>query len=214
MKKYNCIIFDCDGVLVDTEPISIGVIVDMAKEHGYDMELQFAIDHFRGMQLDKCFEYVAEKSGRSLPENTITEFRKRSYADFKENLKPVDGVPELLHQLQLPFCVASSGPTEKIKLNLGITNLSRHFNDDSIFSCYEIDSWKPEPDIFLHAAKSMGFEPHECIVIEDSLPGVQAAKEGGFDVFGFATQKHKAEMEAAGATVFFEMQELHELLPI
>ena len=148
---------------------------------------------------------------KKLPANFETEFRKRSYEAFKTDLKPIIGVHELLNTIKIPIGVASSGPSEKIKLNLTTTNLIRFFGNN-IFSSYEIGSWKPDPGIYLHAVKKMGFEPGECAVIEDSVVGVQAAKAGGFNVFGFAHGKNASAFKEMGATVFSDMKELYHLL--
>jgi HAD superfamily hydrolase (TIGR01509 family) len=148
-----------------------------------------------------------------LPASFETDFRKRSYEAFKTDLKPIKGIHDLLKKIKVPVGVASSGPVEKIRLNLTTTNLIQFFGEN-IFSSYEIGSWKPDPEIYLHAAKKMGFKPEECAVIEDSLPGIQAAKAGGFDVFGFATERNKDAFEELGATVFFNVDELSKLLGI
>ncbi len=148
-----------------------------------------------------------------LPAGFETEFRKRSYKAYSKELKAVKGIHGLLNNLNIPTAVASSGPIEKIRLNLAITRLSEKFGD-RIFSCYEIGSWKPDPEIYLHVAREMGFAPGECAVIEDSLAGVQAAISGGFDVFVFANEKNKVSINVPGATVFTEMSDLTRLLEI
>ena len=118
---------------------------------------------------------------------------------------------ELLDRINVPICVASSGPVNKIELNLTTTKLIDYF-DGRIFSCYEIQSWKPDPGIYLHAAKEMGFSPHECAVIEDSVFGIQAAKAGGFDVFGLVNENNKELLELEGVYIFYEMNSLDKLL--
>lgn len=132
---------------------------------------------------------------------------------FKTDLKPVEGVPELLDKITVPYCVASSGPREKLQLSLTVTNLIGKF-ENRIYSSYDIGSWKPNPEIFLYAAKEMGFKANECAVIEDSVAGVKAARAGGFDVFAFANDRNKKTMKDLGATVFFNMKELYQLLSI
>ncbi len=156
-------------------------------------------------------KFFAECVGHELPDNFESEFRRRSYEAFKTDLKPVKGIHSLLEKITVPYCTASSGPQKKIRLNLTATNLIDKF-DGNIFSSYDIGSWKPEPDIYLHAAKQMGFQPNKCAVIEDSLTGVKAAKAGGFDVFGFTQKGNEDAYEKLGATVFFDMSELDELL--
>lgn len=209
--KYKCIIFDCDGVLVDSEATSIGVLVDMAKEIGLDLDMEAMMHEFSGQSLQHCFEYIQQRTPKGSVEDWIPEFRRRTYQAFRTDLKAIPGVQDLLKRLNRPRCVASNAPLEKIELNLGLLNMLDFF-DGKLFSAYDIQKWKPDPDLFLHAAAQMGFAPHECVVIEDSLTGVQAAKAGGFDVFGYANKNTADKLEAAGAKVFYEMDKLDLLL--
>jgi HAD superfamily hydrolase (TIGR01509 family) len=156
-------------------------------------------------------EFFSEKINGELPAGFESEFRSRSYEAFKTDLKPIKGIHELLNMIKIPVGVASSGPVEKIKLNLTTTKLIQYFGEN-IFSSYEIQSWKPDPEIYLYAANKMGFKPEECAVIEDSTVGVKAAKAGGFDVYAFSNDKSKIAFKELGAMVFFEMEELETLL--
>ena len=128
------------------------------------------------------FEKLA--SPHSLQPDFKEVFRERSFIAFENEAKAIPGVKELINQLEIPFCVASSGPLKKIKFNLNIIDLLEYF-EKNIFSAYDIQKWKPEPDIFLYAAKEMGFDPEDCLVIEDSLAGIQAGLSGGFDVVAY-----------------------------
>ena len=211
--KYKCIIFDCDGVLVDSEAISAKIFQEMAAELGLKIDLETVLEQITGTSMTENLKFFSEKINGELPEDFESEFRKRSYEAFKTDLKPIKGIHELLDKINVPVGVASSGPAEKIKLNLTTTNLIDYFGNN-IFSCYDIGSWKPEPEIYLFAAKKMGFKPGDCAVIEDSLAGVQAAKAGGFNVFGFANEKNKTAFEELGVTVFAEMAELEKLLEL
>ncbi|MFA5327006.1 MAG: HAD-IA family hydrolase [Prolixibacteraceae bacterium] len=209
--KYKCIIFDNDGILVDSEAISSQVFIEMAKELGVKINLEFAIENFSGVSIKSTLEYISNKAGKELSDDFEKEFRRRTFELFKTDLKPVKGVAKLLDKITVPYCVASSGPREKLQLSLQTTNLLAKF-ENRIYSSYDIGSWKPNPEIFLYAAKEMGYEPNKCAVIEDSLAGVKAAKAGGFDVFAFANERNKKTMQELGATVFFDMNELYELL--
>jgi len=211
MSKYKCIIFDCDGVLVDSEPIGNQVLVDMANSYGADIDLDYAFKHFKGGSIYTCRDKIQALINQPLSQDFIAEYRRRSYSAFKEQIQPVEGVKEVIESLSIPFCVASSGPTEKIRLNLELTGLLPYF-EDNIFSCYTIEKWKPEPDVFIWAAKTMGFKPEDCVVIEDSLTGIQAAKAGGFDVFGFTAHDYNNELEAEATTTFNSMEKLLELI--
>lgn len=209
--KYKCIIFDCDGVLVDSEAISTAVLIEMATAIDVEISVQYAEDNFSGKSLKSAFDDIEQRLGNKLPKGFEKEYRARTYEAFKTQIKPVKGIHEVINALSVPFCVASSGPVEKIRLNLASTKLLDYF-EGRIFSSYEIGSWKPDPGIFEHAAANMGFKPSECVVIEDSIAGVQAARSGGFEVFGFGNLKNKAALEREGATVFEEMKQLLRLL--
>lgn len=207
----KCIIFDCDGVLVDTEKIGNGILLEMALEHGFEMELEDAYRSFNGRNLKDCFRHIEEAIDQKLPETFEAEYRDRSFTAFKTQVKPMKGVVDFIENLKIPYCVASSGPVEKIRLNLEVSGLIDKF-EGKIFSSYQINSWKPEPDIFLHAAKVMGFEVQDCIVLEDSKAGVQAGRNGGFKVYGFANGYNNEDLEEEGAILFHSYEELSGLL--
>ena len=209
----KCIIFDCDGVLVDTEKIGNGVLLEMASEHGFEMKIEDAYRNFNGRKLKDCFRYIEETIDKELPETFETEFRQRSFDAFKTQVKPMEGVLEFIDKLTIPYCVASSGPVEKICLNLEVAGLLGKF-EDKLFSSYQIGSWKPEPGIFLHAAKEMGFDVKDCIVIEDSVAGVRAGIDGGFKVYGFANGYNDNDLEKEGAILFRSYEELAFILSL
>jgi len=213
MDKLTNIVFDCDGVLVDTERVMISVLLEMASEFGATaMDLDDAVHAFSGRHMLETIKVLEKRAGRTFPQSFETDFRARAYERFRQDVKPMPGVRELLAGLELPYCVASSGPREKIVLNLGLTDLLRYFPENHIFSSYEINSWKPDPGIFLHAATTMGFKPASTAVVEDSVAGVEAAVEGGFRVFAISTGANRHELAARGATTFGHMHELPGLL--
>jgi len=211
MKGYKCIIFDSDGVLVDSESLSAKVFQEMAGELGFELDFETAVEQFAGISMQENLRFIQDKIQGALPVDFEQEFRQRTYQVFQSELKSVKGVPELIKKLQVPFCVASSGPVEKISLNLGLVKLLDHF-ENRIFSSYDIGSWKPDPGIFLHAAKEMGFAPEECMVIEDSDSGIRAALAGGFMVYALASEKKRRHFEQLGAVTFGNMKELEQLL--
>lgn len=211
MSKYKCIIFDCDGVLVDSEPISNGVLVNMANNYGANIDLDYALKHFKGGTIKRVKETIETLIEKKLPDTFEEEYRAISYNAFKENVKPVSGIKEVLTTLEIPFCVASSGPVPKIVLNLELTGLDSFFADN-IFSCYTIKKWKPDPAIFNLAAITMGFSNDQCLVIEDSITGVKAAQNGGFDVFGFTAHDYNNELQGECTKTFNDMSELLKLL--
>lgn len=211
MGKYKCIIFDCDGVLIDSESIAIGVLVDMANYLGANMKFEESLISLKGKAFNLCMELISKRINKPLPINFEADYRVNAFEAFRENIQPIKGINDVVENLTIPFCVASSGPENKIRLNLEITGLLSFF-ENKIFSCYAIQKWKPEPDIFLWAAKTMGFEPYECLVIEDSVSGVYAAKKGGFDVYGYTEHDYKNELNALADTTFDDMSKLLDLI--
>lgn len=211
--NYKCIIFDCDGVLVDSESISAKVFQEMAGELGFEMDFETAVEQFAGASMNDNIQFVARNIEGDVPIDFEKRFRERTYEAFKTDIKPVPGIREILNKVNVPICVASSGPVEKIRLNLTVTGLIDKF-EGRIFSCYDIQSWKPEPDIYIHAAKKMGFSPNECIVIEDSSSGIRAGVSGGFRVFALANETKRQKFEELGASVFENMEELRSILSL
>ncbi|SNR44461.1 HAD family phosphatase [Flavobacterium sp. ov086] len=211
--EVKCIIFDCDGVLVDTEKIGNGVLLSMAAEHGFEMKLEDAYRDFNGRNLKECFIHIENAIAKKLPDNFESEYRERSFEAFKTQVKPMEGIVEFLNKLKIPYCVASSGPVDKIRLNLEVAGLLDRF-ENKIFSSYEINSWKPDPGIFLHAAKEMDFAVKDCIVIEDSKAGVMAGISGGFKVYGFANGYNNEDLEKEGAELFSNYEELNFLFQV
>jgi HAD superfamily hydrolase (TIGR01509 family) len=214
MIKPECIIFDCDGVLVDSEGINNRVLLEMAAEYGVKMDLTEAVEEFSGIRIKEGIKILQQRATRPFPPDFEQAFRAKTYEIFKTEMKAIEGVSSLLSSLSVPFCVASSGPVEKIKLNLTVTGLIQYFPDNRIFSGYDINSWKPDPGIFLYAAERMGFAPADCVVIEDSKAGIIAAVKGGFKAFGYAKPFNASILAGEGANVFYHMSELPALLEI
>ncbi|MBR9844728.1 MAG: HAD family hydrolase [Algicola sp.] len=211
MSKYKCVIFDCDGVLVDSEPIGNQILVDMANELGADIDLEYAYKHFKGGKMQSCVDKIATLINQPIPKNFTSDYRQKSFEAFKLDIKPVEGVTELLESLQVPYGVASSGPENKIRLNLELTGLLPFF-ETKIFSCYSIQKWKPSPAVFLWAAETLGYRPEDCVVIEDSLTGVRAAKNGGFDVIGYSAHDYNNELKSEATYTFESMEAIGEML--
>jgi len=186
----KAVIFDCDGTLVDSEVLTNEVLVEAVAECGLVISLAEAVAAFRGRKMAECVSALEQRLGRALPADFVVRFRERMSAAFRDRLRPVDGAVDLVRSIRQPFCVASSGPRDKIELSLSLTGLLPFFQD-SIFSSYEVGCWKPEPGLFLHAARTMGIEPQSCVVVEDSLPGVQAGISAGMQVFAF--QPHETD---------------------
>lgn len=206
----KCVIFDCDGVLVDTEKIGNEILLSMAAEHGFEMKIEDAYRNFNGRNLKDCFRHIEEAIAKKLPESFENEYREKSFDAFRTQVQPMEGVVDFIDSLKIPYCVASSGPVDKIRLNLETAGLLDKF-ENRIFSSYQIKSWKPDPGIFLHAASEMGFNVEDCIVVEDSKAGVIAGKSGGFTVYGLANDNNKTDLIEEGAIVFENFEQLRQL---
>lgn len=211
-SKPKCIIFDCDGVLVDSEPITARVLIKMSQEIGVDIDMAYVEANFTGNSWAGCVSLIEAKGGIKLPANFEQEYRRRSSEAFKKEIQPIKGIPELINSLTIPFAVASSGPVSKIRLNLGLIGLLDKF-EGRIFSCWDLEKWKPDPAIYLHTAKILGFAPEDCVVVEDSLFGVKAGIAGGFRTIGYATDYTAPALKAAGAELIFDMEELFSVVP-
>ncbi len=213
MGSYDVVIFDNDGVLVDSEPISNHVLADYLTELGHPTTFEESIRDYMGAAVHRIHDVVLERSGRRLPHDFDDVFHRRVFAAFQRELKPVAGVPEILAKLdaeELPYCVASSGSHERIRVALRTTGLYEHFSEERIFSSQDVGKGKPAPDLFLHAAERMGVPAGRCAVVEDSPLGVQAAVAAGMDVYGYAAMTPRERL--AGATLFSDMGELTALL--
>ncbi len=209
--RTELVIFDCDGVLVDSEALGNRVLVEFVAEFGLALELEEAILLFKGCKMADCVAVIEQRLGKKTPQDFVNQLRVRTAEAFERELRPVDGIETALDKINLPICVASSGPLEKIKLALRVTNLLPRF-EGRIFSSYEIASWKPAPDLFLYAAKKMGVQALSCTVVEDSVLGVRAGIAAGMRVLGYIDQSETTLFEAFGARVFHSMYQLPSLL--
>ncbi|MFZ6741659.1 HAD-IA family hydrolase [Undibacterium sp. JH2W] len=190
LRKSSCLIFDCDGTLVDSEGLcNLGLQKEL-QCYGVQEDLADLTQRFRGRKLADICSALSERHGLQLGQDFMQSYRRTVDLLFDESLQAFPGVLEVLQQLDLPMCVASAGPPHKIRKALGLTGLSQFFGE-RIYSSYDISSWKPEPDLFLHAARQMGFVPTDCVVIEDSEVGIQAALAAGMQAcwFGGANQR-------------------------
>ncbi len=209
----QCIIFDCDGTLVDSEEITNQIIAEMAGELGVKMTGEEATATFGGKTLDAVLYKMRELSGKEIPDDWLPRLIKRVSEAWKTELNPVNGVRELLENLNISICVASNGEPIQVNQSLEMTGL-RGFFDGNIFCASDVGVPKPAPDLFLYAAKKMGFKPEQCIVIEDSISGVMAANRAKIKVYGLVKMCSAEELENAGAIPFTNMLNLPALLGI
>lgn len=183
------VIFDCDGVLVDSEILSIRVLVDAMNRAGAEITEPDAYRLFLGRSLATVTECLQQQYGLEAGPGFLEDMRKALYARFRADLQPVEGMAETLDRLDLARCVASSSQPERIRLALSLTGLLDKL-EPNIFSASMVERGKPAPDLFLLAAEKMGFKPENCIVIEDSPAGVMAARAAGMKVLLFTGATH------------------------
>ncbi|MFB8405035.1 HAD family hydrolase [Streptomyces sp. NPDC055912] len=212
--RYDLVIFDNDGVLVDSEPISNTLLAGYLTELGHPTTYEESVRDFMGSAMHRIHELVEERSGQRLPAGFDETFHARVFAAFQAELEAVTGAAEVLKQLAeagIPYCVASSGSHERIRVGHRKTGLDAWFPDGLVFSAEDVGRGKPAPDLFLHAASRMGVAPERCVVVEDSRLGVQAAVAAGMDVYGFTAMT--PEEKLVGAQGFFgAMDELSAIL--
>jgi len=183
------VIFDCDGVLVDSEPVSVRVLVDALGRRGLSMDEAEAYRRFLGRSLGTVTKTMREEFGIEADDAFLEEMRRDLYARFRTDLQPIRGIGDALDGLDMRRCVASSSQPERIRLSLTLTGLIDKL-EPNIFSATMVERGKPAPDLFLHAASEMGADPADCIVIEDSPAGIEAGHRAGMTVFAFVGGSH------------------------
>ena len=210
---HNLVIFDCDGVLVDSEVVFARVLAECLIAADFTTTVEEAIILGFGTNRATLSAAVATRFGRALPDTFFETFAARSAAAFELELSPMAGVKDLLAALPLPCCVASNGHLVRVRQRLAMTGLLPFF-DPHVFSAIQVAHGKPAPDLFLFAAERFGAAPEDCIVVEDSIPGVEAAVAAGITVVGFCGGGHCPEghgdrlMAAGCSQVFAPMTDL------
>ena len=212
---FELIIFDCDGVLVDSESITNRVFAAMLNEIGLQVTLADMFERFVGHSMAYCLVLIEEMLGHPPPAEFAEEYRRRTRRELEAHLRPVKGVENAIQAIAavpLAMCVASSGDHEKMRTTLGTTGLLRYF-DGRLFSVTEVERGKPHPDVFLYAAGRMAVKPECTVVVEDTAVGVRAGVAAGMTVFGYAEFTSASQLVAAGAAeTFREMPVLPDLV--
>ncbi|MEF0940825.1 HAD family hydrolase [Rhizobium sp. BR 362] len=207
--EKGLVIFDCDGVLVDSEPLSVSVLIQAMHDVGVDMSEEDIYSRFLGKSLATLVDTLETEFDVFIDQDFLDRIRNDLYDRFRQELKPIDGVAETLDALTTRRCVASSSQIERIRLSLGVTGLLPRL-EPNIFSASMVKRGKPAPDLFLYAAKQMQVAPQDCIVIEDSPAGITAARAAGMTVFAFTGGSHahspsyRAELERLSPEVVFD----------
>jgi len=202
-RDLQLVIFDCDGVLVDSEAISSRVLADVLGAEGLSTTPTQARAHYQGMLLADIASQAEKKLGHRLSEDWLVRFDHQRESAFRRELKPVPGAAEAVQRVTaagIKACVASQGRLSKTRLTLALTGLDELFPDTARFSAYQVARGKPAPDLFLHAAGSMGAPPTACLVVEDTPSGVIAAVSAGMRALGYSTGSDGRALREAGAT--------------
>ena len=214
------LIFDCDGVLVDSEAIAVRVEEHWLRSAGFDISAVEISERFVGLSYATMASQLEDQFGRQLPEDLMENVMRETLDRFPEELEPISGIGALLAANALPRCVASSSKLDRIRLSLRLTDLDALFDDDLIFSAQMVDNGKPAPDLFLFAAEHMGADPASCVVVEDSPHGVTAGVAAGMTVIGLTAGGHATAalgsrlLDAGATTVVSNTTDLAKLIGV
>jgi HAD superfamily hydrolase (TIGR01509 family) len=206
--KPDLVIFDCDGVLVDSELLSCRCLSEALGECGIEISSEQVLELFLGQSTAAVIQYYRQRA-QPVPETFLANLKFRVRERFRHSLQPVPGVAPLLESLPTPFCVASSSDLDRVSLSLALTGLAKYFGD-RLYTAQLVAHGKPAPDLFLHAATQMNAAPERTLVVEDSVSGVTAAKAAGMTVWGFIGGSHYGSRDGrsmlydAGADRVFE----------
>jgi HAD superfamily hydrolase (TIGR01509 family) len=215
MDDLRLVIFDCDGVLVDSETISNDVLARLLSEEGLPTTLTQARRDYQGLLLGEVVRSAEAKLRRRLPADWLARYERERTEEFRRELAPVPGAAALVAGVLaagVAVCVASQGKLEKTRLSLELTGLSRLFDERALFSAESVPRGKPHPDLFLNAARTMGAEAAACVVVEDTPSGVTAAVAAGMRAVGYAADSDEAALRAAGAEIVHSLDEVPGLL--
>ena len=212
-QTYDLVIFDCDGILVESEELACRIYVDMFQEYGYHIDYAETLHKFYGMTLESRLKISEQELGWRPPADFISTFHVRELELSETQLQTVPHVHELIESIAQPKCVASNGSRKEILFRLRIAGLLAHFQN-AIFSGTEVAHPKPAPDVYLAAAQAFNVAPERCVVIEDSTLGVTAAVAAGMKVYGYASFNSAEALQFAGAIPFKSMLEMKNILLI
>lgn len=189
--EFGLVIFDCDGVLIDSEVISLRMLISELRSHGLELTVEFVSRHFLGRSYPVVLQEIRSRFGLDLPPSFEADYRTRLLAAFERELRVMPGVAEVVRGLAAPFCVATSSSPERVRHSLQIAGLSSLMGTH-VFTASEVARGKPAPDLFLHSAARMGVEPARCLVIEDTETGIRAGRAAGMQVWRFTGGSHLA----------------------
>lgn len=212
------VIFDCDGVLIDSEIISATILVEQIRKLGVAIDFQYVQRHFLGRSFPKVVDLIRLRFGVELPTDFETTYRAELLKAFETDLSLMPGVLAVLDELAVDYCVATSSSPPRVRRSLELVSLFHRFQD-RLFTASEVANGKPAPDLFLHAAARMRYEPHQCLVVEDSVPGIDAACAAGMQVVCFTGGSHLSGVDTplphrlAGIAAFDHWDEFFDMMP-
>ena len=209
-RRIDAVLFDCDGVLVDSERVATECIIDFAARFGARFEFDEALERFTGARMADNLRDIEARGKCTLPDDFEDSLRAHMATEFETRLEPMDGAAALVEALEVPYCVVSNGPRSKMEVTLRVTGLLEHFTD-RIVSAYEVGVWKPDPALFLHAARMLGVAPSRCAVVEDSDYGIAAGVAAGMQVFALVSEERSRGVPD-GAVAVSSLAELHDRL--
>lgn len=208
------VIFDCDGVLVDSETLANEELRKALADCGLSMTIEQVVKTYVGLSMTAVVKISEDILGYKLPHDFLDRLQVKTFAAFEKSLKSVAGIDHVLQALTImpqKICVASSGSFEKMDFTLGLTNLKDYFKGN-IFSSSQVKRGKPYPDLYLYAAEQMDCDPAQCLVVEDSLPGVQGAVAAGMEVMAYSVRGLDDSLARAGGLVFPDMKDVLKYL--
>jgi HAD superfamily hydrolase (TIGR01509 family) len=210
--KIKCVIFDCDGVLVDSEPLCCQALVDVFAQFDVSLQIDECMAHFQGGKTSDILSHTLGRHGLDIPLDDVEPlYRSRVKTLFESALQPVNGAEELLTGLNergIQYCAISNSPASKIALSLQLTHLSSYF-EGRIFSAFDANSWKPDPDLLLYAAMNMGVSPDNCLYVDDSRKGVEAGISAGIQTIHLRTSQYTVGDQQGHV---LEMSHLNQIL--
>ena len=210
-RRIDAVLFDCDGVLVDSERVAVECIVELAARFGARFGFEEALRRFTGGRMADTLRHIEERGRCKLPDGFEDDLRAHMATEFEHRLEPIEGAAALVEALDVPYCVVSNGPRSKMEVTLRVTGLLDHFAG-RIVSAYEVGVWKPDPALFLHAARMLGVAPERCAVVEDSDYGIAAGVAAGMQVFALVPGE-RAPAAPDGVVAVASLAELHDRLP-
>ncbi|KEY56574.1 6-phosphogluconate phosphatase [Serratia sp. DD3] len=208
MSQVECVLFDCDGTLVDSEVLCSKAYVHMFAHYDIEVSLEEIFKKYKGVKLNEIIEKISAEQGVTLPQTQLEPIYRQEVARlFDAELQPIAGAQALLAQMKAPICTVSNGPVSKMQHSLGLTQMLSYF-DDRLFSGYDIQRWKPDPAIVFHAAQQMQVAVERCILVDDSAAGAQAGIAAGIPVFYFCADPHNKPIDHPLVTMFDHLSQL------